>query len=216
MWIWFFGIKIVCNIQGTILKTFIGVFSNKSTLFINYDYDYSMILVYKGHSTAGSQTGLRLDRWVAWHDLGRCTTIWTEDASRNERKSQAKKSTRRKTDRYTILVYANHTEVTYTTIMVFLVVATISATIDSGLCGSFSSLRLTLCEKKISDILYCSCPSLICQRMRKSVTTYSLNKFYTSSLISGFIKLVQFSWKYKKSNFRKCKVKLIKNLLSLI
>lgn len=107
-----------------------------------------MILVYKRHSTAGSQTGLRLDRWVAWHDLGRCTTIWAKDASWNERKSQAEKSTRRETDRYTILVYANHAEVAHTTIVVFLVVATITATIDSGFCGSFSSFWLKLCEKK--------------------------------------------------------------------
>jgi len=120
-----------------------------------------MVLVYKRHSTAWSQTGLCLDWWVVWHELGRCTAIWAEDASRNKWKGQAEKSTWWETDRYTVFVYANHTKVTHTTIMVFLVVAIISATIDSGFCSSFLSLRIT---KQMSGILYCSCPSFTCFR----------------------------------------------------
>lgn len=51
------------------------------------------------------------------------------------------------------------------------------------------------------------------QRMRKSVMTYSLNKFYTSSLIGGFIevKFVQFSENIKKVVLEN--VKLIKKFV---
>lgn len=107
-----------------------------------------MISVYKGYSTAGSQTSLRLDRRMARYDFGRCTAIWTKNASWNKRKGQAEKWTWGETDHwYTVLIYANYAKVTYTTIVVFLVVATIRATINSELCDSFLSLRLILCER---------------------------------------------------------------------
>lgn len=130
-------------------------YSRNNTKYFNkriYKIDslLSMISVYKGYSTAGSQTSLRLDRRMARYDFGRCTAIWTKDASWNKRKGQAEKWAWGETDDwyywYTVLIYANHAKVTYTTIVVFLVVATIRATIDSEFCDSFLSLRL-ICER---------------------------------------------------------------------
>lgn len=150
-----------------------------------------MILVYKGHSTAGSQTSVRLDWRVVWHEPGRCTAIWAEDASRNKRKGQAEKwgSTWRETDRYTVLVYANHAEVTHATIVVFLVVATISATIDSGLCGNFPSFRLTLWKRNEWHSLLLMSIFYLSQRMRESIMTYSSNEFYISRLSGNFTEI---------------------------
>lgn len=99
--------------------------------FTHIDYfPFCDLSVYTGNPGTGSQTGLRLDRRVVRHELGRRAAIRAENADRDEREGKTEESTDRRSEAtgHADHVRADHTDgqVAHSVeIVVFLVVAVI-------------------------------------------------------------------------------------------